>query len=276
MKCRVPILLAACLLTGLLNVARADHYDVFLLAGQSNMDGRGAVKDLQEDLAPYATTSSNVRIHFSAGGLRRPLTVSDGLQPLAPGFSGTPGNKPGALPTQTFGPELSFGPAIAKALPGRRILLVKFAEGGTSLGVDWNPGAKDKLYENFIRFVRTTQDMLKANGDTGAIRGMLWHQGEGDAGMAPGKYQAALTEFISRVRTDLELPELPFIIGQVYDKPSRQSLIADQKATAQSVPFTGFAEADDLTTWDAGTHFDAKSQIELGKRFAREMARFLP
>ena len=275
MNYKILLLAVSCLWAGHLTSARAEHYAIFLLAGQSNMDGRGAVKDLTGDLAQYAKPTPNILIHFSAGGLHRPLTVSRGFRPIQPGYSGTPGNKPNGLPTPTFGPEVSFGPAIAETLPGTRVLLVKFVEGGTNLHSDWSPKEKGKLYENFIKFVRSTQDMIKAQGDTCEIRGMLWHQGESDAGLLVGQYQAALTEFIGRVRGDLGISELPFVIGQVYDNGKRGNVIAAEKAGAKAVPHTGFAAVDGLTTSDQGTHFDAKSQIELGKRFAREMARLL-
>jgi iduronate 2-sulfatase len=52
-------------------------------------------------------------------------------------------------------------------------------------------------------------------------------------------------------------------------------VIAGEKAVAKAVPHTGFASVDGLTTGDKGTHFDARSQIDLGKRFASEMARLL-
>jgi len=65
------------------------------------------------------------------------------------------------------------------------------------------------------------------------------------------------------------------VIGQVYDNGKRTNIIADQKATAKAVPKTGFLDAAGLETYDKGTHFDAKSQIEMGKRFAREIKTLL-
>lgn len=276
MNCLKSFLNKVFLLGGSVTPARATHYDIFLMAGQSNMDGRGDVKDLKDDLAQYAEPNTNILINFSAGGLYRPLTISQGFKPLQPGYSGTPGNtNPNALPTKTFGPEVSFGPSIAELLQGKPILVIKFAEGGTTLEQDWNPNNKGKLYDKFITFVRETQDVIKGNGDTCKIRGMLWHQGEGDSGMPAGNYQLALTELITRVRNDLGLKDLPFVIGQVYDNGKRTGIIDDQKATAKAVANTGFADATGLTTFDNGTHFNAKSQIELGKRFSFEMARLL-
>jgi hypothetical protein len=267
----LPLLIAF----GSLSMGQGVHYEVFLLAGQSNMDGRGIVKDLTGDLAHYATPQPNVRINFSAGGLHRPLLVSKGIEPLRPGFSATPLLKNPTIPTQTFGPEVSFGDSMAQALPGRQLLLVKFAEGGSNLREDWNPNQKGKLYEQFIQFVRSTKRMIEAQGNSCQIRGMLWHQGESDFKSPEGVYQAELTNFIGHVRSDLELPNLPFLMGQVYDNSQRAGIATAQLAVTKLVPNTAVVESKGLTTLDKGTHFDAKSQIELGNRFAREMLRQL-
>ena len=260
------------MIPGGLLMAQPVHYEVFLLAGQSNMDGRGQVKDLIGPLAPYANPQPNVMINYSGGGLKRPVTLSDGLQPLRPGFSCWPG-KPNTLPSGTFGPEVSFGAAISQALPEKKILLIKCAEGGTTLLRDWNPNQREKLYDRFIQFVRSTQQMIAANGDSCEIRGMLWHQGEGDIGKPSGVYGAVLTEFINHVRADLGAPKLPFLIGQIcyYERATRANIFADQWSVAKSIPFTAVVESKGLVTFDKGTHFDAASQIELGNRFAKEM-----
>jgi iduronate 2-sulfatase len=251
------------------------HYDIFLMAGQSNMDGRAAVADLTGDLAPYATPRPDILIYFSAGGLHRPLVVSHGFQPLQPGYSEPSGSKATSVPGTAFGPEVSFGPAIAAALPGHHILLVKFAEGGTNLRSDWNPNEKDKLYDHFIRFIRKTQEMIKANGDTCEIRGMVWHQGESDSKEPASLYQSQLTELIARVRGDVGLPRLSFVIGQVYDNGQRDTVIAAQKAVTHKIPNTALASADGLKTIDKGTHLDARSQITMGLRCAQAMAQLL-
>ena len=103
-------------LTVLVSAARAERYEVFLLAGQSNMDGRGAKKELVGRLAEYAEPQKDVPLAFAAGGLHRLLTLSEGFVPLAPGYSGTPGKKAGGLPSNTFGPEVSFGRAMADGI----------------------------------------------------------------------------------------------------------------------------------------------------------------
>ena len=269
-------LMLLCAFFGMIvSTARAEHYEVFLLAGQSNMDGRGAKKDLTGDLAKWAGAQKDVLISFAAGGLKRTFTESKGFVPLEPGYSGTPGNKPGSLPTATFGPEVSLGRTLADGLPGKHVALIKYAEGGTSLKEDWSPTAKDKLFEKYIAFVNKSLKELKDRGDTYEVRGMIWHQGESDASLPAEKYQEMLTAFIAAVRTNLAIKDLPFVIGEVFDNGGRDRVRAAQKAVAKNVSSAFFVSAEGLKTSDKGTHFDAASQIELGKRLAEPLLKLL-
>ena len=255
--------------------AKGVHYDVFLLAGQSNMDGRGKTAELTGELANYAAPLPAVGITLSTGGLRRTLVLSKGIEPLQPGFTGsTTGLK--TVPSELLGPEIGFGHTLAASWPGKHILLIKCTEGGTNLREDWNPAEAKKLYNRFIELVRSTQKAIEAQGDTLSIRGLLWHQGESDAGQPVGAYTKNLTTLIGRVRTDLGLPKLPVLIGQVYNNGKRDNIFTDQKAVVAELSDTYLVESTGLETFDKGTHFDAKSQIELGRRFAIEMRKHLP
>lgn len=261
----------AMLATGTL--ARAEHYEVFLVAGQSNCDGRGKASELTGPLAKWAKPQDDVRIAYSCSKLRGPVLTSDGFQSLQPGWSVTPGkNKPAKLPGGTFGPEVSFGRGMADHLKGKKVALVKFAEGGTSLAKDWNPDAKDRLYPAFLEFTRKSLKELKDKGHTYTVRGMIWHQGESDARLTADEYEKLLTAFVARVRADLGAPDLPFGVGEVYDNGKRDGVRAAQKAMAEKVKGVFFVPADELKTFDGGTHIDAASQIELGERFAIGMA----
>jgi len=68
-----------------------------------------------------------------------------------------------------------------------------------------------------LAFVAQSLKTLADRGDTYTVRGMIWHQGESDAGLPEGEYQTLLTDFIAKVRAALGVPELPFGIGEVYD-----------------------------------------------------------
>jgi hypothetical protein len=108
--------------------ARADHFEVFVVAGRSNCDGRGKAAELTGPLARWAEPQDDVLVAYSCSKLRGPVLTSDGFRPLQPGWSVAPGkDKPTELPSGTFGPEVSFGRGIANRLKGKKVALIKFA-----------------------------------------------------------------------------------------------------------------------------------------------------
>jgi hypothetical protein len=260
----------------LVGTCHGEPYDVFLVAGQSNCDGRGKAAELTGAFSQRAEPQNDVLIAYSCSTLRGPALQSNGWKPLQPGWSVAPGKgRPKSLPSATFRPEVAFGRTLADALPGRHIALLKFCEGGTSLSKDWNPQIKDRLYDAMMVFVKRSLKGLHDAGHTYAIRGMIWHQGESDAALPSDQYQSLLTAFITRVRGDLDVPKMPFGIGEVYDNGKRDQVRAALKATATAVPCAFFVSCEGLKTSDAGTHFDTAGQIELGSRFAAGMVRAL-
>lgn len=253
--------------------APAPKVSVFILAGQSNMDGRGSTAELSGPLAVWATPQRDVRLAYS-NSTKRGAYTSGGFVPLQPGYSVKPGvfekeGKSFTFPGTTFGPEVSFGRTLAEALPKERIALIKFSEGGTSLSIDWAPDNADGVYPQCLAFVRQALKTLRADGDLVELSGVVWHQGESDFKLPPGEYRVLLKGFIARLRKDLNSPDLPFIVGEVFDNGQRNGVRADQLAVSKSVPATLFVASVGLHTRDQGTHFDTPSQIELGQRMAR-------
>jgi len=246
----------------------AAHYDLYLLAGQSNMDGRGKASDLTEaQRQPFERA-----IIF----YRNPPHDSKEWKPLAPGYSIAPGYK-GGLPSTTFGPEIGFALAMTKEKPGVQLALIKGSKGGTSLAKDWNPGARGEAasqgpcYRNFVETIRLATNALLRAGHTFQWRGLLWHQGESDAGSTAKVYQQRLTNFVTRLREDIGQPDLPVIVGEVFDNGKRDSINQALRAFAAGHARFGLVSAEGTKTWDNGTHFDAASQLILGERYARAM-----
>ena len=104
----IYLLLFVALLATMRLSVNADEYDVYLLAGQSNMDGRGQVSEL----TPEQRLSFDDAIIF----YRNLLKSSDGWKPLGPGFSMPPKYK-GDLPSPMFGPELGFAQEMLSPAP---------------------------------------------------------------------------------------------------------------------------------------------------------------
>lgn len=249
----------------LVQATKGEEFELYLLAGQSNMDGRGKAAKLTEE---QRRPSKHAIIFY-----RNPPHHSEGWKPLEPGYSIAPKYK-GGLPSGTFGPELGFVAALTKAQAGKNFAIIKGSKGGTSLRVDWKPGEKGKpetqgpRYRHFIETIRLAKAALKEDGNTAKLRGLIWHQGESDAKAGAKIHQERLAQFMARIREDTGEAKLPIVLGQVFDNEKRDKVREAILKASEADRLTGFISAEGTTTWDQGTHFDAKSQLVLGERFA--------
>lgn len=250
------------------SVGFAETYDVYLLAGQSNMDGRGLIDDLTDE--QQAPVDEAIVFYRSV-----PRT-SDGWQTLAPGFSVPPKYK-GAFPSPTFGPEMGFARSMLKAQPDTKLALIKGSKGGTSLRADWKAGVRGNFesqgprYRDFIETIRMATNQLRERGDEFRIRGLLWHQGESDSKSSTEVYSRRLNQLVVRIREDIGVPDLPVVVGEVFDNEKRDNVRAAIQSVAQKSASVGLVSSEGTATSDPGTHFDAPSQLLLGKRYATAM-----
>lgn len=219
-----------------------DGLHIYLLIGQSNMAGRATVP---EELAGvidrcYLLNDKNQWVPAkNPMNLYSTIRKGEGMQKLGPGHG--------------------FVMAMLEANPDIKIGLVVNARGGSKIE-QWD--AKAKYYRSSI-------DRTKAAMKHGTLKGILWHQGESNAGRH-ATYLGQLQTLVGQLRSDLGDKDLPFVAGQVRPTDSMKPINAEIAKLPKAMPNTGCAMSTGLTTFD-GTHFDAKSQIELGKRYAQEM-----
>ncbi len=196
--------------------------DVYLLGGQSNMQGVGRKSKLPADLLEIPEI---LLYHSTSVSSGQPANTWTTLRPA--GWSGTAGGG--------FGPEIGFGERMRDSLPGTPMAFIKHAVGGTSLEIDWKPGANaadtgnwGPQFSSFVTTVNAGLSALIADGYQPTIKGMLWHQGEQDAkeGInAPESPTSAtdygdnLAAFIARVREQFAAQAAPggirFVLAQV-------------------------------------------------------------
>lgn len=226
-------------------VVREDFH-LYLLIGQSNMAGRGKMS--KDDRRPVEGVYS-----LDAKGTWRP--AAHPLHFDKPRVAGV-------------GLGLDFALAMRRAESGKRdvtIGLIPCAFGGTRLD-QWNRG--DDLYEKAMERVRIATRC-------GILKGVLWHQGEGDSTekLAP-TYGARLVKMFRSLRDDLEDENLPIVVGEVgrFRIPAQTSLInAQLNETAKRLPRVGCASSDGLEHNGDSTHFDAPSLKKFGRRYAEQM-----
>ena len=256
----------------------AIHRDVFILAGQSNADGRGIVSELTGNLAGFSGQQPTVILHYT-----NPAYSSTNDQsryrkwvPLEPGYSVAPGSS-GALPRNSFGPEIGIGKVLAQhfAHPA----LIKVTQGGTSLtisGTNWYPAPLGSatvgpLYTALIESTRLALQQITAAGETYTVHALFWHQGESDSANS-SSYANLYPVFVDSIRRDLGLPRLRVITGQLAPNrdPTFESVQWQLSRTLRNV---SFVSSENLTTSDAQTHFNTMSMTAFGQRYGNDALR---
>ncbi len=245
---------------------------VFILAGQSNMEGRAdGNKLLPSDLERLSKVQENVQLAFN-------------YEPVVPLKTVKPSIEIAEIYKREliFGPELFFGIAFSETWPDEEILLIKLSEGGTSLHGCWHPEWSEdkaivmgeeketKLYCALIKYVE--QILSEYEKDEYEICAMLWVQGETDAGnkIAAEAYGGNLQQLISHIRQDLGNNRLPFLLFQVgYGK-----VVDGMMKTAQLVPnVTLIPQSLDTTSVNfypkmENGHYNYDGMKKLGLQFA--------
>ena len=227
---------------------------VYLLGGQSNMDGRADIDNLPSELQQVR---DDIPVYFDGDWCS-----------LRPGLSYL-------QPDESFGPEVTYGRDVAEFHGGSNVVLVKYARGATSLAVDWRPTTGND-YITFVEAVNAALTNLSVRGYTPVITGMIWMQGEEDTVVfdTANAYEQNLIEFIQAIRNEFDVADMPFVIGQLSNSsslPYGEIVREAQLAVSQSMSDTQLVITNDLPLKTDNVHYDADGQVELGGRFSEKM-----
>lgn len=254
---------------------------VFILAGQSNMQGQGMVtsQDEQGRERP-GTLLATLRDRIKGQQLkhlvnakgewaekRDDVWVYDISEfgkrhgPLKFGYGWDLGSR------AWFGPELQFGHVLGERLENQ-VLIIKTAWGGRDLYKDFRPpsagGTVGPFYTQMIGTVKKVLSSLDTQfpenrGRRYELAGFVWWHGWNDYSSpeegAPA-YEANLAHLIRDVRRDLKTPKLPCVIGEFTgpwgkecDDPTALMIRKAQKKVAMKAEFAGsvkFVETHDF------------------------------
>ncbi|MCA9205517.1 MAG: hypothetical protein KDA59_20835 [Planctomycetales bacterium] len=244
--------------------------DLWVLAGHRNMEGERAftaeLKDVPHGKA-LLKDRGDVAYRYSVGG---GVQQSSGWEPLGP-----------AGRFDTFGPELSFGAALAKQR-GAAVAIAKFTHSGSQI-VDWTPnGSKAtsrNLYQPFVAFVKESIADLEQRGHKVHLRGIVYHLGENDMSWTPHRQNAAkwLGELIAASRQDLGMPELRWFVAQQqpidHQDVNRVDVVAEVKALCDQDPQTFHVECFDAPPQRKQLVIDTAGVVWLGERYADAVQR---
>ena len=252
---------------------------VYILAGQSNMEGQGFIaadpkrnegKGSLEYLVKQPATAAKFKPLTNDKGQWRTrddvfITYLDRKGPLTVGYGAT---------KEKTGPELGFGTVVGNATD-EPVLLIKCAWGGKSLGIDFRPpssgqpayslGEKQdaaikedpkivgKYYRDMIDLTKAAlanvKELVPGSDGKYVLAGFAWHQGWNDRinDKFVAEYETNMVNFIRDVRKELDAPNLPFVIaetgmnGPTEMHPRALALMKAQAAAAAHPDFRGNA-----------------------------------
>jgi sialate O-acetylesterase len=246
--------------------------DVWILGGQSNMQGVGNLCDAPK---PHPL----VRCFSMADEWGRAVEPLHFLEEAVDRFHNGYGAGPNRPPQSVLirmskarlkgvSPGLAFGREMV-ARTGVPQGLLACAHGGTSM-TQWSPSLRDKggdsLYGALLRrYAKLGQP----------VAGVLWYQGESDATPeAAPHYTDRMIELVSSVRRDLRLPGLPWVVVQIGLHAATDNVVSwnsiqeQQRHLPERIRNLDVAPVIDLQL-DDGIHVGGLGQQLLGKRLAR-------
>ena len=215
-----------------------NEVSVFVLSGQSNMEGNTSFKSGNTDLVAQAfeemgltdpeilteTGVASVQTSLYCAGYGQLDHTKLDTNTQVNATNTTERFKGAFLPTKTgmglnsskMGPELGMAYALKdEATAEKPIFFIKMASGGSGFeqsGTDYNWPVKDEsgnipeinMYSTFCKpFINNNLALIKEKGFKPVIKGWLWHQGESDSATEKiAKYKKRLGDMVEMFRTD--------------------------------------------------------------------------
>ena len=225
---------------GSVRIAASQPLKVFILAGQSNMQGQAVVEmNHPEHYNGGKGNLEHVMEHSPLASMYRHLREADGNWTVRRDVWVRHRTKKGELlagaltigftgygRTTHFGPELQFGHLVGDYFD-EQVLLIKTAWGGKSLHTDFRPpssgGEVGPYYTQMLQEVDKALKNLEADfpdydADAGyEIAGCVWFQGWNDMIDERGRaeYETNLVNLIEDVRAAWNVADLPVIVGEL-------------------------------------------------------------
>lgn len=272
-------------LTDSLPEGNGERARVIILIGQSNATGCSLTSYLKQSVdadsyAEYSAGYDNVLINFSLDN--RKYTSEGAFIPVDLSCGAGEG---------CFGPEVGMAEILSEELPDEKIYILKFSMSGYSLNHHWLYGyERASIYNAFYLFATTYMNYLGSKGYDATVDAICWMQGESDTTeYKANRYFENTSRFVSYLREDLapyaNERGIYFIDAGISSSPYCEPAYAVVNSAKKS-----FADTSELNVYfptiEAGLttlyepveepdlgHYDALSELELGRMFGREIAK---
>lgn len=274
---------------------------VFVLAGQSNMNGFGYNKDLPSNLRAFKDVYIFQGNSVADGEINGGIGYWDVLKPgHGTGFKSD--GKTNTL-SDRFGLELTFAKKMQEFFPEDKIALIKYAREGTSIDslaagnfgcwdADFNGKKGVNQYDHFLTTLKNAlkEKDIDKNGraDELIMSGILWMQGEGDASYneeIANNYYSHLKTLMNQMRAALLTDDLPVVIGKISDSGKNNSgrvwemgeliQFAQEKFVKNDHHSSIIRSTKNYSYGNDPWHYNSAGYIDLGEKFAIEVFRLI-
>jgi hypothetical protein len=229
---------------------------LIILAGQSNMSGRGKLSELPREFPRNGNRLWTFTNAWRWEPAREPVDSAEAqVDQVSSDEAGV-------------GPGLAFADALADRMPRAAIGLIPCARGATSIR-QWQPATgRDTLYGSCLARIREASRF-------GRPFALLWYQGESDVESMEDvrAWAAGFARFLSALRSDLGEPALPAVsmtisgISQERSRDSRFRLWDELRAVQLGLRMDRVIIIDtagfDLSS--DGLHLSTSGQLSLGR-----------
>jgi sialate O-acetylesterase len=242
--------------------------DVWILAGQSNMEGVGNMTGAAKP-HPLVRAFSMRREWRLATEPLHVIPESPDSSHVAVQLSVKEGERFRSQAVKGVGPGLYFAKEMLERSGGVPQALICTAHGGTSM-LQWDPAKKNlgggSLYGSMLLSVEATGQ---------PVAGLLWYQGESDANAENTPlYTSRMKKLVAASRRDLGLPRLPWVIVQLgrhfaVPQPSApwNDIQEQQRLLPEKIAYLDTVPAVDLPL-DDGIHIGGDGYPLLATRLA--------
>ena len=268
------IALAACVASAVY-AAPDPNFHIYLAFGQSNMEGQGDIGNQD------TTVDKRFQVLWAADNGSCSGKTKGKWSTAVPPLAHCQGAKLG--PTDYFGRTM-----VEKTDPQIKVGVIVVAVAGCSIDLF------DK--DNYANYARTQQswmtqrintyggnpygrmiEMAKKAQEEGVIKGIIFHQGETDAG--DGNWPSAVKKVYDNIIKDLGLEnDIPFLAGEVLRSGSSRGAnnniakLPQQSKNFYVVSSEGFNQA---LGDGQNVHFTSQEYRDFGKRYAEKMIEVL-
>jgi alpha-galactosidase len=195
---------------------------VFVLAGQSNMQGHGHISLGKDGDLEYAARNGFPHLKDAGGKWAERDDVWYYHKPGRGGVQKCNLKVGLGAKARSIGPELTFGHRMGDHFK-EQVILIKCAWGGQALGGPFRPPSSGNTGVKFTQTVSEVKEVLASlkslfpryRGQGFEIAGFFWHQGWNDGCNKnfAREYEKNMVNFIRDMRKELGRPDLPFVIA---------------------------------------------------------------